>query len=182
MYQTFSLAQADALLRMSEGKASKQSSSAPGHAAAAHLLITNDEMRGRYWKEIYKKHSKESLVITAFVDSASLAAAAQIVLNSKQAQGAMDILFYHRVSRDGLRAEIRYSGVDEFRMRYVASSGYAVQTMPATCFVMILYRYDGRPFRLHIQTFFGAIPFERRNDATIKGLEFPEVIINAGSA
>jgi hypothetical protein len=169
MYRVFDRRDADTILRASEGNCTKHKGENDGHSAKRHFLLNNSDMESRYWSEIRKKNGQDFIMITAFSGGkiGEMADAAQSVLNSHQAQCAINS-FFSREGSEGMRAIIHYTGGEYYRMRYVASGGHCVQTMPINCFLMVLDRHDDRPFRLHIQTLFGAVPLSPRNIAILK--------------
>jgi len=170
MYRIFSSTEVDGLLRASEGRPTQFPSGRGGHGITKHLLLSNKEMMKIYHREYKREGSSEFLLVTSFSNTyrAEMADAATLVLNSKQAQATLETFFYDKSNERILRAEIHYTSERTFNLRYVASTGGAVRTMPMSSFVMILEKYLSDPLKLHIQTFYGTIPMDGgRNYATI---------------
>jgi hypothetical protein len=174
MYRHFTRAEAENILRSSEGAAtSHRGTGRPGHAGSRHLLLTNSELLERYetmseqlvWRDGRRRH-REYALVTAFCTLPDMINAAALVLNATQTQAALVDFFIKTPRGPGMRAEIAFTSDVEFRMRY-AQGAETVRTMPVNDLVMVLDRAEGRPFGLHVQTFFGTLNDISRNTATI---------------
>ena len=166
--------EAETILRTSEGAPTlHRDTGSPGHAGSRHLLLSNDELLGRYarmseqlvWNN-GRRRRREYTLITAFCTLADMIDAAERVLNAAQTQAALSDFFQNTPRAPGMRAEIAYTSDSTYRMRY-AQGSEAVRTMPVRDLVMVLDRADGRPFGLQVQTFFGTLMDIPRNTATI---------------
>lgn len=174
MYRTFTAVDAEAILRASEGAPSSfRSVSRPGHAAGKHLLSSNADMLSRYAEKSNQKTRRKGkmvfnthLMITAFISSGQMFDVATDVLNAQQTQEALTDFFVNTPRSPGMRAEIVFHGQDRHVMR-VAGGGDTVRKIPTQDFFMVLDRVDEQPFRLHIQTFYGTLPYAPRNSATV---------------
>ena len=176
MFRNITTDEASEILHSSEGKPTTfrppmkgaERVQAVGHTAVKHFALSNSDLTARYWEELRRDNSKDFLVITAFTGEQKdeIACAAAAVMNAKQTQAALGTLFGSQ-GGEGMRAKVSYFGSKDYRMRYVASSGYAVQVMPTSSFVMVLDRHKDRPFGIHVHTFYGAVPYVPRNYATI---------------
>jgi hypothetical protein len=174
MYHQFTRAEAENILRSSEGSpTAHRGTGSPGHAGARHLLLTNAELLTRYqrmseqliWQN-GRRRRREYTLITAFCTLPDMIDAAELVLNAAQTQAALGDFFQGTPRGPGMRAEIAYTSGTTFSMRY-AQGGEAVRTMPVHDLVMVLDRVEGRPFALQVQTFFGTLQDIPRNAATI---------------
>ncbi|HEY4173830.1 MAG TPA: hypothetical protein VGM42_12450 [Rhodopila sp.] len=174
MYRLFSAADAESILRSSEGSPTQhRGTGAPGHPGSRHLLLSNAELLARYqqmseqrvWKN-GRMRRREFMLITAFCNLAEMIDAATLVLNATQTQTALVDLFVNTPRSPGMRVEIAYRGEREFRMRY-AQGAETVRVFPVRDLLMVLDRVDSRPFGIQIQTFFGTITDQPRNSATI---------------
>ena len=162
MYHQFTRAEAENILRSSEGApTSHRGTGSPGHAGACHLLLSNTELLARYqqmseqvvWQNGRRRRREYTLT-------------AELVLNAAQTQAALADFFHGTPRGPGMRAEIAYTSGTTFRMRY-AQGGEAVRVMPVHDLVMVLDRVEARPFSLQVQTFFGTLQDIPRNTATI---------------
>ena len=148
MYRVFTPAEAESILRASEGRATshrradKDRDSAAGHAGAQHFLLSNNELRARYWEARHRANSKDYLVITAFVggQKGEIGEAAASVLNATQTQATLGT-FFSRNGEEGMRAEIHFTGSETYKMRCVTNSGHGVQTIPTSSLVMVLDKH-----------------------------------------
>lgn len=174
MYHRFTRAEAETILRGSEGAAtSHRGTGRPGHAGSRHLLLTNAELLARYtrlsdqliWQN-GRRRRREYTLITAFCTLSDMIDAAELVLNAAQTQAALSDFFTNIPHGPGMRAEIAFTSTTTFRMRY-AQGDEAVRTMPVHDLTMVLDRVTDRPFDLQVQTFFGTIDEIPRNTATI---------------
>jgi hypothetical protein len=174
MYHRFTRAEAENILRNSEGApTSHRGTGSPGHAGARHLLISNAELLTRYqqmserlmWQNGRRRH-REYTLVTAFCTLPDMIDAAGLVLNAAQTQAALADFFHGAPRGPGMRAEIAYTSGTTFRMRY-AQGREAVRTMPVHDLVMVLDRVSDRLFDLQVQTFFGTLQDIPRNTATI---------------
>lgn len=173
MYYHFTRADAEAILRSSEGAAtSHRGTGQRGHAGSRHLMLTNSELLARYaemseltWQN-GRRRGREYTLVTAFCTLPDMIDAAEQVLNAAQTQAALSDFFVNMPRGPGMRAKIDFTSITTFRMRY-AQGAEAVRTMPVHDLVMILDRTDGRPFELQVQTFYGTIDDTPRNAATI---------------
>jgi hypothetical protein len=174
MYRQFSAADAESILRSSEGApTAHRGTGAPGHPGSRHLLLTNAELLERYertseqliWRN-GRLRRREYMLVTAFCTLPAMIDAAESVLNAAQTQAALADFFQNSPREPGMRAEIAYRSEKSYTMRY-AQGATAVRTMPVQDLMMILDRVDGRPFGLQIQTFFGTLSDQSRNSATI---------------
>jgi hypothetical protein len=174
MYHQFTRAEAENILRSSEGApTSHRGTGSPGHAGARHLLLSNTELLARYqqmseqvvWQN-GRRRRREYTLITAFCTLPAMIDAAELVLNAAQTQAALADFFHGTPRGPGMRAEIAYTSGTTFRMRY-AQGGEAVRVMPVHDLVMVLDRVEARPFGLQVQTFFGTLQDIPRNTATI---------------
>lgn len=174
MYRQFTAAEAESILRSSEGAPTAfRGTGAPGHPGSRHLLLSNAELLERYerlsdqlvWRNGRMRH-REFMLITAFCTLAEMIDAAVLVLNAAQTQAALADFFQNNPRGPGMRAEIAYRSARSFTMRY-AQGATAVRTMPVQDLLMVLDRMDDRPFGLQIQTFFGTLTDQSRNAATI---------------
>jgi hypothetical protein len=174
MYRQFSAADAESILRSSEGAPTAyRGTGAPGHPGSRHLLLSNAELLERYerlseqliWRNGRLRH-REFMLVTAFCTLPEMIDAAVLVLNAAQTQAALTDFFQNTQRGPGMRAEIACRSDRPFAMRY-AQGATAVRTMPVHDLTMILDRVDERPFSLQIQTFFGTLTDQSRNSATI---------------
>ena len=174
MYRQFTRAEAETILRSSEGApTSHRGTGRPGHAGSRHLLLNNEELLARYaqmseqliWLN-GRRRRREYTLITAFCTMPDMVDASVLVLNATQTQAALSDFFVNVPRGPGMRAEIAFTSQATFRMRY-AQGGEAVRTMPVHDLVMVLDRVDGRPFGVQVQTFFGTLEDIPRNTATI---------------
>lgn len=174
MYRHFTRADAETILRGSEGQAtSYRGSGSPAHAGQRHLLLTNDDLLARYaqmseqlvWQNS-RRRRREYTLVTAFCTLPDMIDAAERVLNAAQTQAALEDFFTNTPRGPGMRAEIAFTSSATFSMRY-AQGETAVRTMPVHDLVMVLDRVSDRPFELQVQTFFGTIHDIPRNSATI---------------
>ena len=173
MHHRFTRAEAEAILRSSEGAAtSYRGSGKPGHAGSRHLLLSNSDLLARYAKtsdltwQNGRRRGREYTLITAFCTLPDMITAAELVLNTAQIQAALSDFFVRTPRESGMRAEIAFTSKATFSMRY-AQGEEAVRTMPVHDLLMVLDRVEGRPFGLQVQTFFGTIDDIPRNTATI---------------
>jgi hypothetical protein len=174
MYRLFSAAEAESILRSSEGSPTEhRGTGARGHPGSRHLLLSNAALLARYermseqlvWRN-GRMRRREFMLITAFCTLAEMIDAATLVLNAAQTQAALVDLFVNTPRSPGMRVEIAYRSEREFRMRY-AQGAEAVRVFPVRDLLMVLDRVDSRPFGIQIQTFFGTLTDQSRNSATI---------------
>jgi hypothetical protein len=174
MYRNFTAADAESILRSSEGAPTAyRGTGAPGHPGSRHLLLTNAALLARYeqmseqlvWSN-NRQRRREFTLVTAFCTLPEMIDAAEKVLNAPQTQAALGDFFQNTPRGPGMRAEIAYHSAATWRMRY-AQGAEAVRTLPVSDLMMVLDRVDERPFSLQIQTFFGTLADMPRNTATI---------------
>ncbi len=126
MYHQFTRAEAENILRSSEGApTSHRGTGSPGHAGARHLLLSNTELLARYqrmseqviWQN-GRRRRREYTLITAFCTLPAMIDAAELVLNAAQTQAALADFFHGTPRGPGMRAEIAFTSGTTFRMRY----------------------------------------------------------------
>jgi hypothetical protein len=174
MHHNFTAADAEKILRSSEGApTAHRGTGAPGHSGSHHLLLTNAALLVRYgqrseqlvWSN-NRQRRREFTLVTAFCTLPEMIDAAEKVLNAPQTQAALSDFFQNTPRSPGMRAEIAYHSAATWHMRY-AQGAEAVRTVPVSDLMMVLDRVDECLFSLQIQTFFGTLADMPRNTATI---------------
>jgi hypothetical protein len=174
MFRQFSAADAEAILRASEGNATGyRGSGAPGHAGKQHLLLSNEQLLARYDTESRRFRSQngrlkrsEFTLITAFSNLGDMIGATEAILNAGQTQAALLDFFKNTPRGPRMRAVIKYHGTTSYRTRY-AQGVTAVRTMPVNDLLMVLDRVDDAPFALQVQTLFGILPEAAANQSEV---------------
>lgn len=147
------LSEVEAILRASEGRTSvHRDDEGAGHAHGRHVALTRDQL----WERTDETRNGGIADYTAFVSTRDQIAAACETLNSAEGKWARNQFDQGvptprspRGGRNGMYARIHHVG--QLRIvRYAGGTG----TMPASAYVMLLYRDDTRPSRLHIKTFY----------------------------
>jgi len=156
----YTTADVETMFRASEFRPTDYHSEAGAHAFTRHIGVTNAAMllRGQAVRG-------DIVAITAFPDNQSAFLAGAMVLNSRVAQAAINDL---ADGHTGMRAIITWATPRPVTIRYVTASNTLVKTMPCHWFRMIVDRSEQRPLGLHLQTFFGALDPEARNQARVE--------------
>lgn len=156
----YATADVETMFRASEYRPTDYHSEAEAHGFSRHIGVTNAAMMLRA-----QGVQRGIVAITAFPDNQSAFLAGAMVLNSRVAQAALNDLAN---GHTGMRAIITWATAQPVVIRYVTASNTLVKTMPCQWFRMIVDRSEQRPLGIHLQTFFGLLDPDARNQARVE--------------
>jgi hypothetical protein len=159
----YTTADVETMFRASEYRPTDYHSEAEAHGFSRHIGVTNAAMMLRA-----QGVQRGIVAITAFPDNQSAFLAGAMVLNSRVAQAALNDLAN---GHTGMRAIITWATARPVVIRYVTASNQLVKTMPCEWFRMIVDRSEQRPLGIHLQTFFGLLDPNARNQARVETRE-----------
>ena len=151
----------EGILLRSEDKATSyagadQNPDGPAHALARHHYITNSGLMDR--RDTQGRNGAIAF-FSAFITRADMIDAALDALNGPGGLWARTRMFEGVGAQDGMRAIIDHLGALR-RVRYAGGAGI----IPTAWTRMLLDRFDARPCRLHIHTFYPALDSGRAGD------------------
>lgn len=156
----YAVAEVEAIARASEYQPTMFHSEAEAHGFARHIGITNAEMLRRA-----ERVQRGIVAITAFPDNRSAFVAGAALLNCRVGQAALNDM---AAGHTGMRAVITWEVQPAVTIRYVTASNQLVKTMPGRWFRLVVDRSEERPHGLHLQTLFGLLDPDARNQARVE--------------